>query len=88
MHDAPIHEQPMLRERPPQQRAEIPAPASVKRPSGWSPSNWPVRLKVLAIVIIPALLAVGFGGLRVYENVTVARNLYLGAYRAAMVKPF
>ena len=38
----------------------VPA-APAKRPSRWSPANWPVRWKVLAIVLVPLLLAGGFG---------------------------
>jgi signal transduction histidine kinase len=76
-------------ERPvlPEDTKEKPAAAGAKRPSGWSPSNWSVRWKVLAIVVIPVALAVAFGGLRVYNNVTDARDLRLAAARAEMIGP-
>src|SRR3954449_8368857 len=56
-----------------------------KRPSRWSVSNWPVRWKVFAIVLVPLLLAGTFGGLRVYSGWTDARALRLAADRAEMV---
>jgi len=72
---------------PPEDTKEKPAAARVKRPNRWSPSNWSVRWKVLAIVVIPVALAVAFGGLRVYNNVTDARDLRLAATRAQMIGP-
>jgi signal transduction histidine kinase len=78
-----MFEQPAL----PEETKEKPAAAPAKRPSRWSPSNWSVRWKVLAIVVIPAALAVAFGGLRVYNNVTDARDLRLAAARAEMIGP-
>ena len=59
-----------------------PAP---KRPSRWSLSNWPVRWKVLAIVLVPLVLAGSFGGLRIYASVTDAADLRRAADRAEMV---
>ena len=35
---------------------------------GWALSNWPVRWKVLAIVLVPLVLAGAFGGLRIYAE--------------------
>jgi len=64
-------------------RSNVPAP--VKRPSRWSVSNWPVRWKVFAIVLVPLLLAGTFGGLRVYSGWTGAADLRLAADRAEMV---
>jgi signal transduction histidine kinase len=61
------------------------APAS--RPSRWSPSNWSVRWKVLAIVLIPTALAVTFGGMRIYDSLNQASDLRLTADRADMVQP-
>ncbi|OBF14223.1 hypothetical protein A5727_15805 [Mycobacterium sp. ACS4331] len=61
------------------------APAVVKRPKRWSLTNWPVRWKVLAIALVPLVLAAGFGGLRIYASVTEARDLRLAADRVAMV---
>jgi signal transduction histidine kinase len=57
----------------------------VKRPSRLSMSNWPVRWKVFAIVLVPLLLAGAFGGLRVYSGWTDAADLKLAADRAGMV---
>ena len=37
-----------------------------KRPSRWSLTNWPVRWKVFAIVLVPLVLAGTFGGLRIF----------------------
>ncbi len=56
-----------------------------KRPSRLAPSNWPVRVKVLAIVVVPLVLACVFGGLRVFSSATDARTLREAADRAAMV---
>ncbi|MDT5324840.1 MAG: hypothetical protein QOF25_1992, partial [Mycobacterium sp.] len=60
-------------------------PPPAKRPSRWSVSNWPVRWKVFAIVLVPLLLAGTFGGLRVYSGWTDAADLRLAADRAEMV---
>src|ERR1700757_2055453 len=78
-----MFEQPVVPEEAPDQTPVAPA----KRPSRWSPSNWTVRWKVLAIVVIPVALAVAFGGLRVYNNVTDARDLRRAADRAELVVP-
>ena len=56
-----------------------------KRPSRWSMSNWPVRWKVFAIVLVPLLLAGAFGGLRIYSGWTGAADLQLAADRAELV---
>ncbi|OBI41060.1 histidine kinase [Mycobacterium sp. E796] len=53
-----------------------------KRPPRWSPSNWPVRYKVLAIVLVPLLLATAFGGLRIKDAMANASGLRLAAARA------
>ena len=58
-----------------------------KRPSRWSLSNWPVRWKVFAIVLVPLVLAGTFGGLRIYASVTDASDLRRAADRAEMVPP-
>lgn len=57
----------------------------VKRPSRWALSNWPVRWKVLAIVLVPLILAGTFGGLRIYGSVTEQSDLRRAADRAEMV---
>ena len=62
-------------------------PEAIKRPSRWSPSNWSVQWKVLAIVLVPILLAAGFGGLRIYQSTTAASDLRRTADRASMVRP-
>ncbi|MFB1295380.1 ATP-binding protein [Mycobacterium sp. pW049] len=56
-----------------------------KRPSRWSPSNWPVRAKVLAIVAVPLILACIFGGLRISTSTSEALDLRRAADRADMV---
>lgn len=48
-------------------------------------SNWPVRIKVLAIVVVPLVLASVFGGLRVYASSVDAVELRAAAERADMV---
>lgn len=59
--------------------------AVAKRPSRWSVRNWPVRWKVLAIALLPMLLAGFFGGLRISGEFTEANRLQLVADRAEMV---
>lgn len=61
------------------------AAASAKRPPAWSPSNWPVRWKVLAIVLVPLILAGLFGGLRVKDALASSSGLRLAAARADML---
>jgi signal transduction histidine kinase len=58
-----------------------------KRPARWSLSNWPVRWKVLAIVLVPIALAGTFGGMRIYNSITDYRDLRLAADRAQLVYP-
>ena len=57
----------------------------VKRPSRWSPANWPVSRKVIAIVAVPLILAATFGGLRIYASASAAGDLRLAADRAEMI---
>lgn len=57
----------------------------VRRPRRWSLSNWPVRYKVLAIALIPLLLAAVFGGLRVYASTVQARALLVAADRVELL---
>jgi signal transduction histidine kinase len=47
--------------------------------------NWPVRLKVFAIVLIPLALAIAFGGVRIYEAVNSEREMRLAVDRVALV---
>lgn len=61
-----------------------PAPA-IKRPSRWALSNWPVRWKVFAIVLMPLILAATFGGLRIYNSANAESDLRRAADRAEMV---
>ena len=56
-----------------------------KRPSRWALPNWPVRVKVLAIVLVPLVLACLFGGSRIYTSTTEATELRRAAERADMV---
>ncbi|WP_460359169.1 HAMP domain-containing sensor histidine kinase [Mycobacterium sp. ZZG] len=55
------------------------------RPRRWALSNWPVRVKVLALVVVPLVLAGVFGGLRILASATDAADLRRAAERAAMV---
>ncbi|MCV7233170.1 ATP-binding protein [Mycobacterium branderi] len=59
--------------------------APVKRPPTWSLRNWPVRWKVVAIVAVPLILAMVFGGLRIYGALNEASELRLAADRAEVV---
>jgi signal transduction histidine kinase len=59
--------------------------APAKRPPAWSLRNWRVRWKVVAIVAVPLMLAILFGGLRSYGAMTAARGLRLAADRVEMV---
>src|ERR1700684_3641390 len=61
------------------------APQPVKRPPGWSLSNWPVGAKVLAIVLIPLVLATAFAGLRVQTAMSTASDLRVAAARADVI---
>lgn len=65
-------------------------PASVtaqphKRPPRWSLGNWPVRWKVLAIALVPLLLATTFGALRVQSEMAGSGRLRLEAARANVI---
>ncbi|OBB83901.1 histidine kinase [Mycobacterium colombiense] len=59
--------------------------APAKRPPTWSLSNWPVRWKVLAIVLVPLVLATVFGVLRIHGAMANSANLRLAATRADVV---
>ncbi|GJF17364.1 histidine kinase [Mycolicibacterium cyprinidarum] len=48
-------------------------------------SNWPVRWKVLAIFVVPLVLAGVFGGFRIYSSATEAVQLRHAADRAEMI---
>src|ERR1700722_14737235 len=56
-----------------------------KRPASWSLRNWPVRWKVVAIVAVPLVLAMVFGGLRIAGALTDAHDLRSAADRAEVV---
>ncbi len=58
---------------------------STKRPASWSLRNWPVRWKVVAIVALPLVLAMIFGGFRIAGALSDADRLRLAADRAEMV---
>jgi signal transduction histidine kinase len=70
-------------EAAPAESAEVPAGAAApaKRPPAWSLSNWPVGWKVLAIVLVPLILAAVFGGLRVNTAMASSSGLRLAAAR-------
>ncbi len=59
--------------------------STVKRPASWSLRNWPVRWKVVAIVMVPLVLAMVFGGFRIAGALTDAQGLRLAADRAEVV---
>ena len=59
--------------------------APAKRPPNWSLRNWPVRWKVLAIALVPLLLATVFAGLRVASAVDSSSSLRLAAARADVI---
>lgn len=61
------------------------ARSPIKRPPRWALSNWPVRVKVVAIVAVPLLVAGVFGGLRVHAATSAAHDLRVAAARADMV---
>jgi signal transduction histidine kinase len=61
------------------------APQPLKRPPAWSLSNWPVGAKVLAIVLIPLVLATAFAGLRVENAMSRSSDLRLAAARADVI---
>ena len=65
--------------------APVAVAARAKRPPTWSLSNWPVRYKVLAIVLVPLILATAFGALRVKVAMANAGDLKLAAARADVV---
>jgi signal transduction histidine kinase len=66
--------------------AEAPAPQfHPKRPPAWSLSNWPVRWKVLAIVLVPLILASIFGGLRINGAMANSSGLRVAAARADLL---
>lgn len=56
-----------------------------QRPSRLALSNWPVRAKVLAIMMVPLVLASVFGGLRIYSSTEAAVDLGQASARADMV---
>jgi signal transduction histidine kinase len=59
--------------------------SSPQRPRAWSLGNWPVRWKVLAIVLVPLILATIFGGLRVNAAMANSSGLRLAAARADLL---
>jgi signal transduction histidine kinase len=61
------------------------APVPAERPATWSLGNWPVRWKVVAIVVVPLVLAMVFGGFRISGALTQASDLRLAADRAEMI---
>ncbi len=59
--------------------------APVIRPRAWSPRNWPVRRKVVAVALVPLVLATLFGALQVQGAVADAQGWRLAAVRADML---
>jgi signal transduction histidine kinase len=74
-------------EAAPPESTDVPAAgaSAAKRPRTWSLSNWPVRSKVLAIVLVPLVLATVFGGLRIKDAMADAGGLKLAAARAEVL---
>jgi signal transduction histidine kinase len=66
-------------------QSQQPITVSPKRPSRWSLRNWPVRGKVFAIVAIPLVLALAFGGARIWDEVNSARDLQVAADRVQII---
>src|SRR5690606_34111778 len=64
-----------------------PAPDPIKKPSRWALTNWPVRWKVFAIVLVPLLLIATFAGLRVYSGVAENAELRRAVDRAEVIPP-
>ncbi|CAN5436397.1 sensor histidine kinase [soil metagenome] len=62
-----------------------PHPPPITKPSRWSPANWPVRWKVVAIAAVPLLLAAVFGGVRIASSISEVRELSVAAERAELV---
>jgi signal transduction histidine kinase len=56
-----------------------------KRPRTWGLRNWPVGWKVVAIALVPLVLATVFGGLRVRDAMANSSGLRLAAARADVV---
>lgn len=79
----PAHPAEAAAAQSPQPRDAGAAPG--KRPPAWSPSNWPVRWKVLAIVLVPLVLATVFGALRIEGAMANSGSLRLAAARADVV---
>lgn len=69
---------------PPEVRGARPRPAR-RRPAAWSLSNWPVGWKVVAIAVVPLLLATVFGVLRIDAAMANSGNLRLAAARANVI---
>ncbi|OBF06825.1 histidine kinase [Mycobacterium sp. ACS4054] len=78
----PAHAAEAVQSDSPQVHAD---PAPAKRPPTWSLSNWPVRWKVLAIVLVPLVLATAFGALRIQGAMANSSGLRLAAARADLV---
>lgn len=57
----------------------------VKRPPRWAVGNWPVRWKVVAIALVPMVLAIVFGALRISTATNEASQLRRTADRAELI---
>ncbi len=79
----PAHSAEAAAPEAPQPRTADAAPG--KRPPTWSLSNWPVGWKVLAIVLVPLVLATVFGALRIQGAMANSSGLRLAAARADVV---
>ncbi|MDC8981319.1 ATP-binding protein [Mycobacterium marinum] len=59
--------------------------APPKRPPAWSLGNWPVGWKVVAIAVVPLLLAMVLGGLRIHGGMANSSGLRLADARADVI---
>ncbi len=79
--DHPVGVEPV----PVPEEPEASTASAVQPPSSWSVRNWPGRWKVVAIVLVPMVLATLFGGLRISSALADAGRLRLVADRAEML---
>ena len=53
----------------------------------WSPSGWPLRWKVAAILVLPVVLAMTFGAIRIENELTQASRFTVAATEAEFIDP-
>ncbi|WP_072802372.1 ATP-binding protein [Rhodococcoides yunnanense] len=62
-------------------------PSTSRTARTWSLSAWPVRAKVAAVVVMPLILAVAFGALRVQSELSLAAELSAAADNSRIIAP-